>query len=1225
MSERPLTDAQRAAARDRLGENLALRSGAGCGKTFVLARRFTELLLGRPDADDPLKRFMALTFTDKAALEMRDRVRRFLTDRAHRAAGADRRRLLAWLDELPAARISTIHSFCAGVLRARAVEAGLDPAFTVCSDTLLTSRLSAEAADEAVLSAIEAGDDDVLTLLTALSYKRVADNVDWLVTHRTDWRYGDYARPAATLTRWKELLAAERRRAFEVLTTDDRLRRNVDELEAVACNDPHDKLAVKRDAAIAAIRRLQGGLDAWTPETFEPIEAAAKPRNVGSKKAWGCDTKDVRAALKAVAEPVAALAHLAEALGDADTAAAEALATLTRLAIDAEARYAAEKRRRGIVDFTDLLAHTARLVADDAGVRRALSASIDQLLIDECQDTSAVQRDLLWGLLAPDAETVPADGRLFVVGDAKQSIYRFRGAQVEVFEELCERLGERHRETLDLSFRAHPACVAFVNELFAPLMGEAYAPLTAHRVEVPAEPAVDIVLATASEDYPLDDAATAGICQAAATAQRIAEMIAAGERRVWNAHTRDWRAVRPGDVAILLARMKHSGAYERELAARGVPYYVVGGTEFFRQQEVYDVLNALRAADNPYDDVAFLGALRSALFGLDDASLMRLADALDPPYLPALLAGDAPRPRIGDLSDPDARTLSFAVELLGRLARGKDALGPAAMIDLLLAETGYEGAVRAQFNGRRKLGNVRRLADLARTAAAEGTSLSRFLAAMNEQTLDQSRYEEAAVAGEGDDVVRLMTIHKAKGLEFPVVFVPDLNVAHKSPRNAILHRLDTGLTVKITGGDDDADMNGDAKRAAERDTALPLSYRIACDREDAAARAEDVRKLYVAATRAQDHLAFVAADRRTDDGSFHGGPGSPIGRLDAVLGIADAADAGRSIRYGHGQYTAAVRTLAPSAPPAPRRSATRGARWCVEAGGPDALAERMAEASADPPPLLGPIPPSVGHVDVAATALGDFEHCPMLYRWCYELRAPVAREADATGAPHGAAAQLDAATLGTVYHTCMELLDFENPQPAAALMRRALADENLTEIADTDALTAELDGMLTVLRDAPLWTELRGASEALRELDFALAAGPATVIGQIDLLYRDAGGDWHIVDYKSDRLDGANVAEHARRYETQMLAYATAAGRFLADGAAGEAPPVADATLYFLRTGQTHVIDLSGESLAAAEQRITTIAGQLVAARRAGRFARCDSAACGACRYRRLCGRDGAA
>lgn len=1214
-----LTGAQRAAARERIAENLALRSGAGCGKTYVLGRRFTELLLARPHEEDVLRRLVALTFTDKAAMEMRDRVRRFLAERAAGAKRDDRLRLLGWLDELTDARISTIHSFCAAVLRSRAIEAGLDPSFRVCADKLLTDRLAEEAADRAVLEAVEGERPDVLALLARLRYDELLGHVRTWLDHRAGWPTAEYLDPDATLARWRSVLAEERRRRFDELVEDADLRARLAALAAEPCGDPHDKLERVRTPAVAAMRHLLADLDHWTPEAFAAVAPAEKPGRVGSKGNWCRDLKEIRAELKDLAARFAEVAYLAEELGEPDRAAAEALAAVARRAERADVLYTADKRARGLLDFTDLLAHTARLVERSPAVRKALAEGIDQLLIDECQDTDAVQLGLLTRLLGEEGRL--DDGRLFLVGDKKQSIYRFRGAQVEVFEDLCERLGPRNQETLDLSFRSHAAGVAFVNELFAPLMGDDYEPLNAHRRELPPDPSVEVVLAR-PDDGDVSDAGRAARLQAAATAERIAEMLDGRERIVWDGAAENWRPARPGDVAILFGRMTSSLAYERELAARGVPYYVVGGTGFFRQQEVFDVLNALRAIDNPYDDVAFVGALRSALFGLDDEALLRLSEAVRPPYLPALrtaaeIGRDAAQVVHG-LPAPAARALDFAVELLGRLARQKDALGPDGLIDALMAETGYEGALRAQFQGRQKLGNVRRLAELARTAAADGTSPADLLTAMNERTIDESREEQAAVAGEAEDVVRLMTIHKAKGLEFPVVFVPDLNAGRRPVRDRLLGRLDTGVTLKLDTEDDGEDGDGPVP---------PLSYRVAKAREEADAAAEDIRRLYVAATRHEDRLVFVGADWRRKDGRFRAGQGStcPLRQLDEVLGIQGAADAGTDLPYAGGRFAVRVQCRTPQ----PGRAQDRqehppGRRWLAEAASPDDLAGRMRRAAApEPPPLLGPIPPEVGEVELAVTALGEFEQCPMLYRWRHELRAPVRPAAEA-GAGPDRAESLDAATLGTLYHRCMELLDFADPQPAGALVSRALAEMELAEVTDPEPLAAELARMIDLLRGGPLWSELSDAPRAYRELDFVLDARPAVLRGQIDLLYRSADGRWHILDYKSDRLhDGETPAGHAARYEVQMLAYADAAGRFLAAGPDDDAA-VADASLYFLRSGQTHTFELTPAALTAGRERIAALARRLIASRRSGRFERCESGACRFCTYGRLCRNAGA-
>ncbi|MGB2824504.1 MAG: UvrD-helicase domain-containing protein, partial [Phycisphaerae bacterium] len=594
--------------------------------------------------------------------------------------------------------------------------------------------------------------------------------------------------------------------------------------------------------------------------------------------AWGGRARlgEIRSRITCLVAQAAQMSVYYERMGRLDQQAAETLAVLTGLAGQAERTYARQKRRGGLLDFTDLLERTRALLAENEGVRAALDGRIGQLLIDECQDTDGCQLDLLTRLIGMADAPAPG-GRLFVVGDAKQSIYRFRGAQVEVFRELCGRLGPARQEHLGTSFRTHESGVAFVNHLFSAMMHPAYEAIEAHRAVGPRGASVEVLLATDEHGEAVGDTRSASVAQAAVTAQRIAEMLDGGERLVWDAAADGWREVRPGDVAILFARMTNSLDYERELQRRGVPYYVVAGTGFFQQQEVFDVLNALQAVDNPFDDIALFGALRSGLFGLTDNALMHVAESCEPPYYASLCGADLS----GRLDPHQADALSAAMGLIDRLHRLKDSAGTDALLQRLLDETGYEATLLSQFQGRRMLSNVRRMADLARTAAADHVSLADFLTEMRTQVVSESRYEQAAVAGEQEDVVRVMTIHKAKGLEFPVVVIPDLNAGRRGHGGGLLIRRDWALTYKhVPGGDDEADEDG------------PLSYRLAKRLEDAEELSEDIRRLYVAATRHRDHLVFVGADWRRRDGGLHDS-GSYIARMDELLGITDALERGQ--------------------------------------------------------------------------------------------------------------------------------------------------------------------------------------------------------------------------------------------------------------------------------------------------------------------------------------------
>ena len=1193
MSAFRLTDAQQAAAVDSVDRNVVLTSGAGCGKTAVLAFRFAELLKCS-DRDDAVRRLVAVTFTEKAAVEMRQRLAGLLSDMATEADPSRRQQIQGWIDDLPEARISTIHSFCAGILRTHAVRAGIDPAFDVLAEQIVADQMVDDAVNRAVITAVEGGGEAVAALLVRRRFETVLAAVAELVEQRTAYNPADYADADTIFARWDQRLAAQRTAAQEQLADDTALAAELDALLAIECKDPTDKLAVWLREHVSLARLVMRDSEAWTSETFATL--SEKAGGIGSAKNWPlADVKELRHRMKAALAPFADLAVLAAGeLGELDRQAAEDLATLTALASDANALYAAAKRSRGAMDFDDLQDCTDRLLRANPDVQAQLAAGIDQLLIDECQDTNPIQMELLWRLIAGESLEAPP-GKLFVVGDVKQSIYRFRGADVSLFGEIARRLGEDGRLSLGTSFRTHAAGLALVNRLFAPLIGDGYEAIDAFREDTPPSAPVEILLAS-NEDGDMN-AEKATAAQAALVAERIRELVDSGEPVVWDAAADTYRPARYADIAILFVRMTASAEYERQLAAAGVPYYVVAGAEFFHQQEVYDLLNALRVIDDPYSDTALVGVLRSSLVGLDDNALMHLAEVCEKPLLPSLPHEDLAR----RLNKSAAQALHEAIQWIGELSAGKDAAGLDELIERIVTECGYEATLLAQPQGKRKVGNVRLLISHARSAAAEGMSLADFITQMDKLTLTDARYEQAAVAGEADDVVRLMTIHKAKGLEFPIVVVPDLNAGGRgSHRGCLLHQRDWGWTTKPPGGDDD-------------DGEKPLSAELARQAEQRDDLAETIRKYYVALTRHEDRLILIGADQRNKDGTIKGN--CFLRTLDEQLGVLTAVDDGRDeIVYNWDGRDYAMRVQRRIATPTSSRQAASAGRALLNdaADGADLAARALAAASTgDNLPLIGPLPSSVGQVELAVTALSEFVQCPQRYRWRYDLRVPqtaLPREAD--GAARESAGP-DAASAGTFFHRCMELLDFDAPQTADTVARQAAAE---TGIGDEfiPSLTAELADMIEQFRQTPLWQQLASAEQSHRELDFILSTSSATLRGQIDLLTADADGTWRIVDYKSDRLNGADVAEHSRHHELQMRIYAAAAAGFLGS-------PPAEAVLYYLRTGETHTISFDDEMIASIQNELGDLAGQLITARRTGEFASVRGEQCEYCAYRALC------
>lgn len=831
-----LTDQQGRAVTTRQ-VSVVLSSGAGCGKTHVLTERFLSHLR---DDDAEVGQIVAITFTDRAARQMRDRIRRSVTAQLLAAASDDE--AARWdrhLRNLETAQVSTIHAFCGSLLRQYAFDAGLDPGFDVL-DEVLAANFRADAYAQALQDLLTAGSPtghDLEHLVVLYGWRPVVAAVEHLV--------GQVDGPA--WDRWVSLTAEEAARRWRedertdlraryipfLLATSPRLRRCLTLLRETPCLGAEMRrsvqllldetpllatapdLAESLDRLIAAARVGRERGTAWpSEEVYREVQKALEGYRTELKERLTLFTEDP--------------AHLVEeaAVGQ----------RFLRVAQEVAQAYQARKRRAGCLDFQDLLVLARDLLRDHPAVREALQRRFRFLLVDELQDTDPVQMEVIESLCGGEQTS----GKLFAVGDAKQSIYRFRGADVALFERLRFRMPHEGRQDLSLNFRSQPQLLHFTNALFDGLM-PGYEALRPHQPQVTAGPTVEF-LWTAR-----DPAASAGEARAAEAdtlARRIAALVA-GEPACVDRSEPPYRPrpVRPGDVVVLFRSMTNVALYEAALRRQGLDYYLVGGRAFFAQQEVYDILNLLRALENPLDAVSLAGALRSPFCCLSDESLLLLSRHPDGPW-----GGLHDACTLAGLPDGQRRTAARARDSLRRWRAARDRLPIAGLVQLVIAESAYDAALQFEFLGDRKLANLWKLVDLARAFDRTGLfGLAEFIARLGDLVARQPREEQAATQPENADVVRLMTVHQAKGLEFPVVIVPDLAArvgGTAQPAAAWDARLGC---VARPPGDEDPEPFPD------------FAVRLAKARETIDDWHEDLRTSYVACTRAQDHLVLSAS------------------------------------------------------------------------------------------------------------------------------------------------------------------------------------------------------------------------------------------------------------------------------------------------------------------------------------------------------------------------------
>jgi len=847
----PLADAaDRERIRTSLDETFAVEAAAGTGKTTVLVDRIVNVLAaGRTTVD----KLVAVTFTEKAAGELKLRLRAELETRRKKEAAKGQAEAAAALADalanLEQAHVSTIHTFCADLLRERPVEARVDPRFTMLTDPQAQALFGAVFRDW-LQARLEAPPPGVRRALRRRGYD-------------DEGPIGRLERAAWTLADWRDFTAPWDAGTFDPVSRVDALVEEVFRFAALTAMraDAQDPLYLDTEPA----RRFTGEVrlsEQVRARDDDGLEAQLvsldgyKFRNARKGRKTSPYGKGVLRQ-----QVVDAHAQLVTRLGDfhrdADADLAARLRDELVTAIDA---YEDAKARAGALDFLDLLVRARDLVRDSRDVRAAFQARFTHLFVDEFQDTDPLQAEILLLLASADpAETDwravrPAPGKLFVVGDPKQSIYRFRRADVGIYEAVREQL-RRHGAAcvaLRSSFRAVPEIQHAVNAAFAPRMtGDAvavqahYVPLAAVRPPQAGQPAIVALPVPKVKMWngrPTKSSLAEG--QPAAVAAFVHWLVKDSGWTVTDRERPGERApIQPRDVCLLFRRFDTRSfegpmvdvtrPYVQALEARELPHLLVGGKSFHEREEVETLRTALAAIEWPDDELSVFGTLRGALFAFGDDVLLDYwsrAKHLHP-FRPLDVTPELPEPLHG---------VSAALTLLRDLHHKRNQRPVAATIALLLDASRAHAIFALRPSGDQALANVQYVGELARQyEAGGGLSFRGFVERLREEA-GETRAAEAPILEEGSDGVRLMTVHKAKGLEFPVVVLVDIG--------AELSRGSASRWVDTEGRRCAVSLAGWAP--AELRQHEPLEVQ----RDEA----EGVRVAYVAATRARDLLVVCA-------------------------------------------------------------------------------------------------------------------------------------------------------------------------------------------------------------------------------------------------------------------------------------------------------------------------------------------------------------------------------
>jgi len=839
--------------RDRIRRDLEttliIEAAAGTGKTTELVNRIIAVIAsGRAR----LREIVAVTFTEKAAGELKLRLREEIDRACHEQAGyraAEKEHLLDALEDLEEARIGTIHSFCADLLRERPVEARVDPAFEVAPEDVASTLFE---------SAFERWFEETL--------KNPGPGMRRLLRRR-DAIQGEGPRPIArsaanALREWRDFDAPWERVAFDRDREIDRIVGDIEKLARIAEDGrPDDWLRRSLEEInrpVAEATRLETSQRDRDYDALEHV-LCGLVRNQ-NKFTWGKrgDMFGER--------PRADVLTLREALHtrllEFRVSCGKDLAPLLREEMRPVIEYYEElKQRAGVLDFLDLLLVARDMVRDNAEVRIDLQHRFTHIFIDEFQDTDPLQAEILLLLSADDPtessweDVRPTPGKLFIVGDPKQSIYRFRRADVALYQGLKQRLTARGAklEHLTVSFRATAELQDMVNAAIAPLMPEesetqpAYVPLQKFRDGAASQPAIVVlpVPAPYSDDgrfirqWKIDESLPD------ATAAYVDWLIHHSGWKVTEREAPDKRVpIEARHICILFRRLNSFGddvtrPYIRALEARHIPHVLVKGGSFNEREEVEAIRNLLGAIERPDDELVVFAALHGPVLALCDAALLEYRETQGSLH---------PFRKLKDSASDDVKQVAHALELLRDLHRGRNRRPIADTIARVLTETRAHAGFAIWPTGEQALANVMRLMDAARRYEARGgaTSFRGFVDEL-EARAERDEASEVPVVEEGTEGVRIMTVHRAKGLEFPVVILADLT-CHETRDPSRHVNAAQKLCAQRIAGYAPVELLGNEATERERDTA------------------EAIRLLYVAATRARDLLVVPAVGDEERDG-----------------------------------------------------------------------------------------------------------------------------------------------------------------------------------------------------------------------------------------------------------------------------------------------------------------------------------------------------------------------
>ncbi len=1153
-----LSDSQRKAL--DINRNLVITAGAGSGKTTVLVQRYLNLLIHQPAL--PVKNILAITFTEKAAAEMKDRIfneinRQFATNRAFQG------RLFEILNQLQEAQIFTIHSFCSQILRQFPVESEQNPEFAILSEVEMDELLN-QVFRSFMLSFEPSGRPDEIYIMKALREYPVNRVREFFFTiYRNRAVIFEFLEafhnesPEAVREFWEKTFLDFHRNILNDLSQNRQFWTDLHTLTSIPVDGGSradviqkellDLLQKMNEEEKEQIRSARGIISLLTKN-----DGGAYASVPGGKKNWGEEGVEIFRHLSSEAARYSSLFLPFDPVTEKQFS--EVISGLASLFTEMLQSTENMKKSLNVLDFDDLQIRTLALLQRHPEVRNYLRKQYQFILVDEFQDIDILQHHIIFFLVSDQLGTMDPN-RLFIVGDPKQSIFGFRNTDVGLFHQMMGLIGEQQSDDRPIllpdekepisssemerkgiielahNYRSSSSLIRFFNRSFENIFRQEtefdvpFQQLQPGRKEFKQNGSSPVLtLMVEQDDTPehLDIFLT----QARQIAVTIHEITDPGNgTNFFIPVDEGLRQIQYGDIAVLIRSRTHLAELEQTFRDVNIPYQTHKGIGFFQKPEIHDIFYVLKSISHPEDNFAFVSVLRSHYIGISDTTLFFLsqiqgknywektrkfseylnnmshADKFFQPEFSEYLNETGHQIEVDPVEIDMLDTLTVLYQRWIPLAHSEKFT---LLLDEILEHFNIRSLLAAQTDGDQKLANLDKLVHLVyEFEQSSSTLLADLLEILQKQISGETGEGEAVIMAEEEDKVKILTYHSAKGMEFPVIFLPYLEKGFQYGRQFFF--------------DQTYGFAADLDRFRTDDSPPPFAYSFLQLRDRQKIQAEEKRLLYVAMTRARDYLFLVGAIKKSGKVPE---PTYLHWILDSNESPSDLTDCNTQIL----NFPDLTVELKPATELLPEKIS----------------GEKKSGKETEPVPVLShplkyqdPLKIQPDHQVYTVTRLMIFGESRERYLNHYYLNeGEIPRldtEEDFIDEPGGA-------LWGSLVHNLLENFHLRNSDQDADRINQLLKSFPLPEGSDSSDLYSLLENFIRKFRQSPFAQSIQ-KDEFMSEYPVDMRIDDFILRGIFDVLHRNKHGIWEVIDYKTNRVRGPETDSLMKKYEFQVRAY----------------------------------------------------------------------------------------